>query len=404
MPAPRETLANPRLWLAFTTMLFVSGIGNTFPVFFPALLAEFGGSRGATASAASLLYVGGAAVGPVAGYLVSRWNPRLTVILGLVSTAGGVLLGALAPSLPLFVLAVGVGGGIGFGLTGMATQATLLAGTYVRRRGLAMGIAFSGAMAGYVLSAPAHWAIEHAGWRIAFAGFAAALAALVPWAWHGLPSRPAVAREPARLAPDATAAPAGRLLSAPFWSACVLWTVPPLFGSLATTQHALYFQHLGFPAELASTMLAVGGLLSASGRALAGLLADRVGAPIAGFVSFGCSLLGMVCLVALEAWPGRPLAYGYVLFLFLPLGSRATILAVLLGRITTPATYGVVFGLLGIGNSLGAGLGPWLSGTLYDWTGSYLVIYLTAIGLAVTGVLALTVFVLTTRSAAPPKW
>jgi hypothetical protein len=40
----RESLANPRLWLAFTTMLFVGGVGNTFPVFFPALLQEFGGA------------------------------------------------------------------------------------------------------------------------------------------------------------------------------------------------------------------------------------------------------------------------------------------------------------------------------------------------------------------------
>lgn len=51
-----ETLANPRLWLAFASMLFVSGITNVFPVFFPALLAEFGGSRGATAFTVSLCW------------------------------------------------------------------------------------------------------------------------------------------------------------------------------------------------------------------------------------------------------------------------------------------------------------------------------------------------------------
>jgi cyanate permease len=37
--SPRESLANGRLWLAFASMLFVSGITNVFPVFFPALLA-----------------------------------------------------------------------------------------------------------------------------------------------------------------------------------------------------------------------------------------------------------------------------------------------------------------------------------------------------------------------------
>jgi len=47
-------------------MLLVAGITNTFPVFLPALLAEFGGSRAATASTASLLWVGGAVLSPVA--------------------------------------------------------------------------------------------------------------------------------------------------------------------------------------------------------------------------------------------------------------------------------------------------------------------------------------------------
>src|SRR5262245_35453031 len=55
---PSESLASPRLWLAFATMLLVSGFNNTFPVFFPPLLEEFGGSRAATGSTASLLWLG----------------------------------------------------------------------------------------------------------------------------------------------------------------------------------------------------------------------------------------------------------------------------------------------------------------------------------------------------------
>ena len=120
-------------------MLLVAGITNTFPVFLPALLAEFGGSRAATASTASLLWIGGALLSPVAGYLVARWNPRRLVCLGLAIVAGGMLLGSLAPTLPLFLVAMGIGGGIGLGLTGMTTHAALIADAYVRRRGLATG-------------------------------------------------------------------------------------------------------------------------------------------------------------------------------------------------------------------------------------------------------------------------
>ena len=377
-------------------MLLVAGITNTFPVFLPALLAEFGGSRAATASTASLLWVGGALLSPVAGYLVARWNPRRLVCLGLAIVAGGMILGSLAPTLPLFLLAMGVGGGIGLGLTGMTTHAALIADAYVRRRGLATGIAFGGSMAAYALAAPAQWVITHWGWRPAFWCYAGAILALIPWAWRAHPTQLASVRSGG---PGGSAAVTitSIVRSAGFWSLLVMFTTPPLFGYLATTQHALYFTERGFTAGQASMLLAIGGVLAGAGRALAGLTADRFGGPTAGFLSFSCSLLGMMCLIGMEFRPVWVLAGGYVFFLFLPLGSRASIVTVLLGRIAPPAQYGVIFGLLGIGNNLGAALGPWLSGLLFDRTGSYLVIYLWASAIALTGLTALTVFCLVTR-------
>jgi OFA family oxalate/formate antiporter-like MFS transporter len=90
-------------------MLLVAGITNTFPVFLPALPAEFGGTRAATAAIASLLWVGGALLSPVAGYLVARWYPRFLVSLGLGLVALGMLLGSLALTLRLFLAAMGLG-------------------------------------------------------------------------------------------------------------------------------------------------------------------------------------------------------------------------------------------------------------------------------------------------------
>ena len=402
MTSPRETLANGRLWLAFATMLFVSGITNVFPVFFPALLAEFGGSRGATAFTASLCWVGGAILGPVAGFLVARRNPRAVSVAGLAAAAAGMLLGTVAPTLPLFIAAVGIGGGIGVGLTGIATQASLLADIYVRRRGVAMGIAFSGSMAAYAIAPLVHATIEHAGWRVALGTYGGAVCILVPLAWRILPTRLGSAPAPGARSDGVSGPSIGEIVtSAPFVMLFVGFTTPPLFGYLATTQHALYFTARGLSAAEASLMLAAGGVLSASGRTLAGVAADRLGAPATGFISFGLSLTGMACLFSFEAWPLRLVAYAYVLFLFLPLGSRATIFSVLVSRITPPAHYGVIFGILGIGNNLGAAAGPWLSGVIYDRTGSYLVIYLWAAAVGLVGLATLAAFVMMTRR--PPR-
>jgi predicted MFS family arabinose efflux permease len=385
-------------------MLLVAGITNTFPVFLPALLAEFGGSRAATAFTASLLWLGGAALSPVAGYLVARWNPRLLVTSGLGIVALGMALGSLAPTLPLFLAAMGGLGGIGLGLTGMTTHAALIADQYVRRRGLATGIAFGGSMAAYALAPPAQWLITHWGWRQAFWCYAAIILAVVPWALRTHPVRLASAldRGPAR--PDETAVTVSSIVrSLGFWSLLVMFTTPPLFGYLATTQHALYFTARGFTVAQASLLLAIGGILAGCGRALAGLVADRFGGPTAGFLSFSCSLVGMLCLLGMEVRPLGVLAAGYVFFLFLPLGSRASIVTVLLGRLAPPAHYGVIFGLLGIGNNLGAALGPWLSGVLFDRTGSYVVIYVSAIAIALTGLWALAVFTVSTGGARVPR-
>jgi len=155
-------------------------------------------------------------------------------------------------------------------------------------------------------------------------------------------------------------------------------------------------------------MLTVGGVLSTSGRILAGLATDHFGAPPAGVVSFLISIAGLGCLLGMEGWPSRLMAYASVGFVFLPIGSRATIVSVLVSRIAPRAHYGPIFGLLGIGNRLGAGLGTILSGAIYDRTRSYAAIYPTATVLMLVGLGALLAFIAMTagrvRRGVPASW
>ena len=84
----------------------------------------------------------------------------------------------------------------------------------------------------------------------------------------------------------------------------------------------------------------------------------------------------------------------------MPLGSRATIVSGRGSRIAGPRNYGPIFGLIGIGNSLGAAAGPWLSGAIFDRTQSYLALYLTTLGFAAAGLAALGIFLLASRQHA----
>jgi nitrate/nitrite transporter NarK len=107
------------------------------------------------------------------------------------------------------------------------------------------------------------------------------------------------------------------------------------------------------------------------------------------------SLVGTLCLIGLDLHTSLPLVIGYVLFLFLPLGTRATRVSVLVARIAPPAKFGSVFGWLAVGNSLGAALGPLAAGAIYDSTRSYLAIYVTVAAFVVLVLAALAVFVRT---------
>ena len=90
---------------------------------------------------------------------------------------------------------------------------------------------------------------------------------------------------------------------------------------------------------------------------------------------------------------GASLAYGYVAFLFLPIGTRATIVSMLVPRIaprasSAPSSAG---SLSAIASALPPA--PCLSGALYDLTGSYLVIYTVAATMVVIALIALVIFV-----------
>ena len=381
--------------LAFSCTLLVAGVTNTFPVFFPPLLAEFGGSRAATAFTITLMWTGGAVFGPLAGWAVARWNPRAIVMIGLAAATLGFGVGTVARTLRVFTLAVGTGAGIGVGLTGMVAQAALLADAYVRRRGVAMGIAFSGAMAGYGLAPVCQWVITRFGWRAALAGYVVAVAALMPLAWAVLPTRlrtavgqpaAAPARDPSTVRGDRRS---GAVLASP--------PGPHHAAALRRARH-----DPAHPVPDGAWVLGRRRVRDARGRGRPGRERPRAvrahgrspGRTVSGIRVVRLDVPRLACLLALEAWPARLLAYGYVLFLFLSMGSRATIGSVLVGRIAPPTHYGVVFGLLGIGNSLGSALGPFLAGALHDWTGSYVVIYASAIALLGVAVAALAAFCL----------
>src|SRR5690349_15149291 len=154
--------------VSFVTMAIGVNARTAYSLLFPQIIDEFGWDRGITAGAFSFGFLVSAVVTPCVGWLTDRRGPRLVIETGVVLMGAGLLLATLIREPWQLYLTLGalVGGGVN--LLAYTGQSLYLTNWFVRRRGLALSIAFSGVGIGSITVLP--WLqslIAAAGWRTA---------------------------------------------------------------------------------------------------------------------------------------------------------------------------------------------------------------------------------------------
>jgi MFS family permease len=268
-----------------------------------------------------------------------------------------------------------------------------------------MGVAFSGMGAGVLVIGPlAQWLIVHYGWRVAYLGLGVStLAVLVPLIWLGVPEVPVPTARRRGEAEASAPAPVGAfeevgdaLRTPAFWALFFAYMSTPLaVFSVVTHQVAFAVDH-GFPRLFVAGIFGLTGLLSVVGRIVFGIAADRIGRVTSATISYGCTAVGTLCLLGLEVWPHVAPLYAYAFFFGLGFGARGPIITAIAAQLFPGRRFGVIYGLLSVGNGIGGGLAPWFGGFVHDLTGSYRVAFLIAIGFCVTGAACF-------RLARPPR-
>src|SRR5262249_61556935 len=138
------------------------------PLSSPPILSEFGWERGVTAGAFSFGFVVSGFVSPLIGRLMDRAGPRAVMELGIVLMGGGLLLAPLTTAPWHLYVTIGVMVGAGSVCLGYSGFSLFLPNWFVRRRGLAIGIAFAGVGIGSVTLLPwVQYVIEQTGWATA---------------------------------------------------------------------------------------------------------------------------------------------------------------------------------------------------------------------------------------------
>ncbi|WP_346432255.1 MFS transporter [Breoghania sp. L-A4] len=154
--------------VAFLTLAVAVNARTAFSLLFPPILDEFGWSRGVTAATLTVGFLASTAMSPVIGAMMDRFGPRVVIPLGACVVALG-FVAATEISTPMGLYAtlglLMVGGSISMSFIG---HSMFLPNWFVRRRGLAIGIAFSGVGLGSITLLPLLQAIIDAdGWRAA---------------------------------------------------------------------------------------------------------------------------------------------------------------------------------------------------------------------------------------------
>lgn len=380
--------------VAFVTMAIGVNSRTAFSLLFPSILDEFGWERGTTAAAFSFGFILATLYTPFIGMLMDRFGPRLVIPLGVVLVSAGLALATLVSQpwhLYLTLGALVVGGSIFMSYIG---HALFLPHWFVRRRGLAIGIAFSGVGVGSIILFP--WLqrlIGSTGWRQACWTMAVlVLVTLFPLNILLQRQRP----EDLGLAADGDREP-GRLGPAPERTENVVdhawastdWTVGRavqtrrfwwvflaffcgLFAWYAVQVHQTkYLIDIGFKPELAAFALGLVPLTGIVGQIALGHLSDRIGREWV----WTLSSLGFVAcyglLLVLEHYPVPALVYLMVASQGALAYGLASVFGAIPAEIFQSKHYGAIFGTLNLGSGAGAAVGPWVAGALYDRTGSY---------------------------------
>lgn len=368
--ASQQVVDGPQAWLTLALSILVSSIGTVgiwaVVVVLPSVQAEFGVDR-ALASLPYTATMTGFAIGNVVvGRFLDRVGVRLPLLLSSVLLFCGFVLSALTTSIWQFALLHGLVIGVGSS-TCFGPLMANISHWFKRRRGIAVAATACGTyIAGAVWPLVMKGFIEQAGWRMTYAGIGIfCLVTIVPLALL-LRNRP-----PAH-PPEQTSE---SLISDGLFNARSLQVSLMLAGvaccvamSMPQVHIIPYSMDLGFKAARGAEMLSVmlaGGVIS---RIAFGFIADRFGGLRTCLLAASLQCVALVLFLPVS---GMAALYVVSLLFGLSQGGIVPSYAIIVREYLPAKEAGERVGLVIMSTIFGMALGGFMSGWIYDQSGSY---------------------------------
>jgi MFS family permease len=332
--------------------------------------AEFSADRGGASLPYTLTMIGFGLGGILMGRLSDRFGVFVPVLIGGTSLGIGFVAAGLAPGLLPFTLVHG----LLIGLLGCsATFAPLVADTalwFNRHRGIAVAICASGNyLAGTVWPPILQHFFERAGWRATYVGVGIFCAVTISGLAFVLRKRPPAlelnfsgtqtkrSELPLGLSPNTLMV----LLSVAGVACCVAMSMPQV-------HIVAYCSDLGYGAARGAEMLSLMLGFGIVSRLVSGWISDRVGGLRT--LLLGSALQG-VALVLFLPFDGLVSLYVVSAMFGLFQGGIVPAYALIVREYFSPLEAGTRTGIVLMATLFGMALGGWMSGAIFDLTGSY---------------------------------
>ncbi len=372
--------------ICFLTLAVGGATNGSFSIFYVAMLKEFHWSRADTAGAYSLSMLVFSLCGPLVGWLIDRFGTRKVMPFGVIVLTIGVLSSSSISSLWQLYLFYGVLMAAGVTHIGFIPNVLIISNWFFRHRALALGIANAGRGAGALILLPIiQYAIQKAGWRHAYLFLGAlvfiVLLPLLAIFQRGRPLDKGLIRlgdadTASDLAENSTPVPVGPSLpdairSYRFWTLGILGIASGASFSGLFVHAVAYMGDVGYPTFFAATIFGLTGAFRSGGGIVGGFFSDRYGREMAFTIFSVLTFIGMMTLIFSR--PEAPLMiYAFAIMHGLGSGATGTISSSLQADVFQGKSFGLIFGFIQAAAGIGAALGPWLTGLIYDTQGTYL--------------------------------
>lgn len=375
------------LRLSLTLLIMTVGSSGMYvvSVMLPAVQAEFGIDRADASLPYTLLMLGFGLGGVLMGKLADRFGVMWPLLIGALSLGAGYVACGMAGGIVSFIVAQAVLVGL---LGSAAAFAPLVADTslwFVKRRGIAVAVCASGNyVAGAIWPPIAQHFIESVGWRQTYIGMGlfcgltmAALALFFRARPPALVAAAPVGHGSGAARPRDMTRPFGLGMGTAQGLLCVAGVACCVAMAMPQVHIVAYCGDLGYGPAQGAQMLSLMLGFGVVSRLVSGVICDRIG-------GLRTLLLGglLQCVALLLFLPFDGLVSLYVISALFGLfqGGIVPSYAIIVREHFPPREAGARVGTVLMFTLFGMALGGWMSGKVFDLTGSYHAAFLNGIG------------------------